>query len=199
MDNSSRRGSRPVWRAAPFLTVLLLLQILVVAGCRADPSEAERIERSRLAALYEQHLREREVEWVRTVGRGMGTVLALRVSPEAHDTARTALALIMDDVLVPEERDGIKAITVLLASDRTGTGPPGPYVATWVENGRVERALRGLPPEAVTAEFRMEELQFDVAGSIDNRRITLRLYYTTEGLEALLAERRRQQDLPPAR
>ena len=172
--------------------VLTIVFISVLVGCRPDPTEVEQAERARIIASYEQLLRERETEWVRTVGRGMSTVLAIRVAPGAHDTARTAVALIIDDVISRDDGDGIKALEVLLETDATRPGEPEPYVATWVENGRIERALRGTVPTGITEGLSEEELVFEVAGSDDNRRITLRLYHSTDELETLLAEQQRR-------
>ena len=181
--------------ALPIAFVLVAL----LASCGRDPSEVEVAERSRIVASYERLLREREVEWVRTAGRGMATVLALRVAPDAHDTARTALAIIVDDILVRGDADGIKALAVLLEADGMASRQPEPYVAAWVDEIHIVRELRGSPPAEVIADLLTEELVFEVAGSTDNRRITLRLYYTMDQLDESLAERRNREGLPPAR
>lgn len=184
----------------PMLLVVLVVPVLLVTACRpGSATEAEMIERSRLVASYEQLLRQQDAGWVRTVGRGMGTVLALRVAPGAHDTARTGLALILDDVLNRSDEDGIKALTVLLESDGLPADGPEPYLSTWFSDNWVHRELRGRPPEEILEDLHMEELVFTVAGSQDNRRITLQLYYAQDDLTALLQDRRREAGLPPAR
>lgn len=174
-----------------------LLLLLLAGSCRRDPTEEELAERSRIAASYEAVIRDRESEWVHTVGKSMATVLALRVRPEAHDTARTALAIIIDDILEPDGEDGIKALEVLLQADRTTRERPELYVAAWVEKGHLHRRLRGPAPESVIANLHVRELTFDVAGSDERRRITMRLYYATDALERRLAELRQQAGLPP--
>lgn len=184
--------------------LLLSTLLLALTGCPRDPAEEERAERARLVSLYEKLILDREVETVRALGRGMGTVLALRVLPDAHDTARTAVALIVDDLLADGDSDrdsggdGIKAVAVLVESDAWEQRRPQPFVATWVDSGRVERALRTGPPETITAPLDVEELTFHVAGTEDNRLITLRLYYTTRHLTERLAEMRRRENLPEA-